>query len=208
MLMEVTKRCLLKNLNLEHWLVLFNCGADLPRILNEYRSVTWNTTVLRLSFAWPTSLTQRFSEKGSSSRHVFYFRGNSSPRTHMHAMYGKTVSVCSKLAIGIIYVMKNNLCNYFDANEKRHIKVTHISDILSVWGKQIKHLDKYNLTGAIQFVLYIALALKKIASKFTWIKFVSNATYKEGLISPLKTDHLTGCCSRDPHNLLTHASSA
>ena len=138
----------------------------------------------------------------------FYFRGNSSPRTHMHAMYGKTVSVCSKLAIGILYVTKNNLCIYFDANEKRHIKVTHISDILSVWGKQIKRLDKYNLTGAIQFVLYIALALKKIASKFMWIKFVSNATYKEGLISPLKTDHLTGCCSRDPHKLLTHASSA
>lgn len=207
MLMEVTKRWLLKNLNLEHWLVLFNCGADLPRILNEYRSVTWNTTVFRLSLAWPTSLTQRFSEKGSSSRHV-YFRGNSSPGTHMHAMYGKTVSVCSKLAIGILYVTKNNLCIYFDANEKRHIKVTHISDILSVWGKQIKRLDKYNLTGAIQFVLYIALALKKIASKFMWIKFVSNATYKEGLISPLKTDHLTGCCSRDPHKLLTHASSA
>ena len=106
------------------------------------------------------------------------------------------------------YVTKNNLCIYFDANEKRHIKVTHISDILSVWGKQTNRLDKYILTGAIQFVLYIALALKKIASKFMWIKFVSNATYKEGLISPLKTDHLTGCCSRDPHNLLTHASSA
>ena len=64
----------------------------------------------------------------------------------MHAMYGKTVSVCSKL-IGIIYVMKNNLCNYFDANEKRHIKDTHFRHF--IWGKQIKHLDKYNLTGAI-----------------------------------------------------------
>lgn len=81
-------------------------------------------------------------------------------------MYGKTVSVCSKLAIGKIYVMKNNLCIYFDANEKRSIKVTHISDILSVWGKHKKRLDKYNLTRAIQFALYIALALKKIASKF------------------------------------------
>ena len=33
--MEVTKRWLLKNLNLEHWLVPFNGGADLPKILAE-----------------------------------------------------------------------------------------------------------------------------------------------------------------------------
>ena len=41
MLMEVTKRWLLKNFNLEHWLVLFNCGADLPRILPEIGVTDW-----------------------------------------------------------------------------------------------------------------------------------------------------------------------
>ena len=71
---------------------------------NTYRSVTWNTTVFRFSLAWPTSLTQRFSEKDSSSRHVFYFRGNSSPLTH--AMQVETVSVGSKLTGGIIYVVE------------------------------------------------------------------------------------------------------
>lgn len=174
MLMEVTKRWLSEKLKLGALTSPLQLWSRPTRILNEYRSVTWNTTVFRLSLARPTSLTQRFSEKGSSSRHMFFI------------FAGTLLPVCSKLAIGILYVTKNNLCIYFNANEKRHTKVTHISDILSVWGKQIKRLDKYNLTGAIQFVLYIALALKKIASKFMWIKFVSNATYKEGLNKPIE----------------------
>lgn len=58
---------------------------------------------------------------------------------------------------------KNNVCIYFDATEKRRIKVTRISDVLSVWGTRIKRLDEYNLTGAIRFVLYVALLSKKIA---------------------------------------------
>lgn len=58
---------------------------------------------------------------------------------------------------------KNNVCIYFDATEKRRIKVTRISNVLSVWGTRIKRLDEYNLTGAIRFVLYVALLSKKIA---------------------------------------------
>ena len=72
---------------------------------------------------------------------------------------------------------KNNVRIYLDATEKRRIKLTRISDVLSVWGTRIKLLDEYNLTGAIQFVLYVALLSEKIAG----IKFVSNATYKQGL---------------------------
>ena len=73
---------------------------------------------------------------------------------------------------------KNNVCIYFGATEKRRIKQTRISDVLSVWGTRIKRLDEYNLTGEIQFVLYVALLSKKIAGiKFVWIKFVPNATY-------------------------------
>ena len=52
---------------------------------------------------------------------------------------------------------KNNVCIYFGATEKRRIKQTRISDVLSVWGTRIKRLDEYNLTGEIQFVLYVAL---------------------------------------------------
>ena len=63
---------------------------------------------------------------------------------------------------------KNNVCIYFDATEKRRIKLTRVSDVLSVWGTRIKLLDEYNLIGAIQFVLYVALLSKKIAG----IKFV------------------------------------
>ena len=63
---------------------------------------------------------------------------------------------------------RNNICIYFAATEKRFIKVTRISDVLSVWGTRIKRLVEYNLTGAIQFVLYVALESKKIAK----IKFV------------------------------------
>ena len=63
---------------------------------------------------------------------------------------------------------KNNVCIYFDATEKRRIKLTRISDVLSVWGTRIKGLDEYSLTGAIQFVLYVALRSRKIAG----IKFV------------------------------------
>ena len=62
----------------------------------------------------------------------------------------------------------DNVCIYFDATETRRIKVTRISDVLSVWGTRIKRLDEYNLTGEIQFVLYVALPSKKIAG----IKFV------------------------------------
>ena len=40
---------------------------------------------------------------------------------------------------------KNNVCIYFAATEKRRIKVTRISDVLSVWGTRIKRLDEYNL---------------------------------------------------------------
>ena len=58
---------------------------------------------------------------------------------------------------------KNNVCIYFDATETRRIKVTRISDVLSVWGTRIKRLDEYNLTGEIRFVLYVALPSKKIA---------------------------------------------
>ena len=58
---------------------------------------------------------------------------------------------------------KNNVCIYLDATEKRRIKPTRISDVVSVWGTRIKRLDEYNLTGAIQFVLYVALLSKKIA---------------------------------------------
>lgn len=57
---------------------------------------------------------------------------------------------------------KNNVCTYFDAIKKRRIKLTHISDILSIWDTQIKRLNKHSLTGAIQFVLYVALLSKKI----------------------------------------------
>ena len=74
---------------------------------------------------------------------------------------------------------KNNVCIYLDATEKLRIKLTRISDVLSVWGTRIKRLDEYNLTGAIQFVLYVALLSEKIAG----IKFASDATYKVGLIS-------------------------
>ena len=63
---------------------------------------------------------------------------------------------------------RNNICIYFAATEKRLIKVTRISDVLSVWGTRIKRLVEYNLTGAVQFVLYVALESKKIAK----IKFV------------------------------------
>ena len=63
---------------------------------------------------------------------------------------------------------KKNVCIYFDATEKRRIKQTRISDVLSVWGTRIKRLDEYNLTGAIQFVLYVVSLSKKIAG----IKFV------------------------------------
>ena len=63
---------------------------------------------------------------------------------------------------------KNNVCIYFDATEKRRIKLTRVSDVLSVWGTRIKRLAEYNLIGAIQFVLYVALLSKKIAR----IKFV------------------------------------
>ena len=40
----------------------------------------------------------------------------------------------------------NNLYHriYFDATEKRRIKVTRISDVLSVWGTRIKRLDEFN----------------------------------------------------------------
>lgn len=61
---------------------------------------------------------------------------------------------------------KNNVCIYFDAIERQRIKLTHISDILSIWGTQIKHLNKYSLTAAIQFVLYVALLSKKIVGMF------------------------------------------
>ena len=64
--------------------------------------------------------------------------------------------------------LKNNVCIYLDATEKRRIKPTRISDVVSFWGTRIKRLDEYNLTGAIQFVLYVALLWKKIAG----IKFV------------------------------------
>ena len=66
--------------------------------------------------------------------------------------------------------MKNNVCIYLDATEKRRIriKLTRISDVLSVWGTRIKRLDEYNLTGAIQFVLYVAFLSEKISG----IKFV------------------------------------
>ena len=63
---------------------------------------------------------------------------------------------------------KNNVCIYFDATEKRRIKLIRVSDVLSVWGTWIKRLDEYNLIGAIQFVSYVALLSKKIAG----IKFV------------------------------------
>ena len=53
---------------------------------------------------------------------------------------------------------------------------------LLTWGTRMKRLDEYNLTAAIQFVLYVPVLSKKIARiKFVWIKFVSNATYKQGL---------------------------
>lgn len=197
MLMEVTKRWLSEKLKLGALtspLQLWSRPTQDPEWIQvchmKYNCISFKPCTTNKS-------DSTFFGKGlQQSPYVFYFRGNSSPRV-LKISHWNT-----------FYVTKNNLCIYFDANEKRHIKVTHISDILSVWGKQINRLDKYILTGAIQFVLYIALALKKIASKFMWIKFVSNATYKEGLISPLKTDHLTGCCCRDPHKLLTHASSA
>ena len=63
---------------------------------------------------------------------------------------------------------ENNVCIYFDATKKRRIKVTRISDVLSVWGTWIKRLDEHNLTGEIQFVLHVALLWRKIAV----IKFV------------------------------------
>ena len=59
--------------------------------------------------------------------------------------------------------LRNNICIYFAATEKRVIKVTRISDVLSVCGTRMKRLDEYNLTGAIQFVSYFALESKKIA---------------------------------------------
>ena len=53
---------------------------------------------------------------------------------------------------------------------------------LLTWGTRMKRLDEYNLTAAIQFILYVPVLSKKIAGiKFVWIKFVSNATYKRGL---------------------------
>ena len=58
---------------------------------------------------------------------------------------------------------KNNVCIYFDATEKQRIKLTRVSNVLSVCGTRIKRLDEYNLTGAIQFALYVALLSKKIA---------------------------------------------
>ena len=63
---------------------------------------------------------------------------------------------------------KNNVRIYLDATEKRRIKLTRISDVLSVWGTRIKRRDEYNLTEAIQFVLYVAFLSEKIAG----IKFV------------------------------------
>ena len=64
--------------------------------------------------------------------------------------------------------LKNNVCIYLDATEKRRVKLTRISDVLCVWSTRIKRLDEDNLTGAIQFVLCVALLSEKIAG----IKFV------------------------------------
>ena len=52
---------------------------------------------------------------------------------------------------------KNNVCIYFDATEKRRIKVTCISNVLCVWGTRIRRVDECNLAVAIQFVLYVTL---------------------------------------------------